>query len=76
MKADGFPGKFKLLVNGKTLGPTFGTEGARWHWQDGGVVNLNVEPKPDRIDFQYDDDGNLVAAEPVYDGQGGEEAEE
>ena len=35
-KAPGAPGKFQVLVNGKPLTPTFGTEGADWHWQDGG----------------------------------------
>lgn len=35
----------------------------------GANVILNVEPKPDRIDFEYDDDGNLVTAMPVYEGQ-------
>jgi hypothetical protein len=39
-KAPGAPGKFQLLVNGKPLKMTFGTEGAAWHWQDGGSVNL------------------------------------
>jgi hypothetical protein len=29
-----------LLVNGKPLATTFGTEGAEWHWQDGGVVEF------------------------------------
>ena len=34
------PGRFQLLINGKPLATTFGTEGAEWHWQDGGTVNL------------------------------------
>ena len=36
--APGAPGRFQLLVDGKPLETTFGTEGAKWHWQDGGVV--------------------------------------
>ena len=36
--APGAPGKFQLLVDGKPLATTFGTEGAAWHWQDGGTV--------------------------------------
>lgn len=40
------------------------------------AVVLNVEPKPDRIDFEYDDDGNLVSAEPVYNGEDREDREE
>lgn len=36
----GTPGRFQLLVNGKALPVVFGTEGANWHWQDGGTVQL------------------------------------
>ena len=39
-KAPGAPGKFQLLVNGQPLDTTFGTEGAEWHWQDGGKVDI------------------------------------
>ncbi|GHT20672.1 hypothetical protein FACS189419_00170 [Planctomycetales bacterium] len=42
-KAPGTPGKFQLLVNGKPLETTFGTEGAEWHWQNGGTVNIETE---------------------------------
>ncbi|MBM3892038.1 MAG: FAD-dependent oxidoreductase, partial [Verrucomicrobia bacterium] len=41
-KAPGAPGGFQLLVNGKPLKTTFGTEGAAWHWQDGGTVRLSA----------------------------------
>jgi FAD dependent oxidoreductase len=41
--APGAPGKFQLLVDGKALTTTFGTEGADWHWQDGGVIELGAE---------------------------------
>lgn len=35
------PGKFQLLFNNRTLTMTlFGTNGADWDWQDGGVVKL------------------------------------
>ncbi|MFO1492321.1 MAG: FAD-dependent oxidoreductase [Kiritimatiellia bacterium] len=36
----GTPGRFHVLVNGRALETTFGTVGAEWHWQDGGVVEL------------------------------------
>jgi len=39
-KAPGAPGRFQLLVNGKPLKTTFGIEGANWHWQDGGTVEI------------------------------------
>ncbi len=37
----GLPGKFQLLINNQALETNFGTEGAEWHWQDGGIVKLN-----------------------------------
>ncbi len=39
-KARGTPGRFQLLINGRTLGATFGTEDAEWHWQSGGAVRI------------------------------------
>ncbi len=39
-KAPGTPGRFQLLINGKPLDTTFGTVGAKWHWQEGGTVLL------------------------------------
>ncbi|MAB71177.1 MAG: hypothetical protein CMJ54_01580 [Planctomycetaceae bacterium] len=39
-KVTGAPGRFELLVDGRPLETTFGTEGDPWHWQDGGVVEL------------------------------------
>ncbi|MHB8900946.1 MAG: FAD-dependent oxidoreductase [Thermoguttaceae bacterium] len=38
--APGAPGRFQVLLNGKALAATFGTEGVQWHWQNGGAVNL------------------------------------
>lgn len=40
MKAVGYPGKFQLRIDGKPLATTFGTEGAAWHWQDGGTIRV------------------------------------
>jgi hypothetical protein len=34
------PGRFKLRVGGATLAMEFGAEGARWHWQKGGTVEI------------------------------------
>lgn len=34
------PGQFQLLVDQQPLTTTFGTEGADWHWQDGGTIRL------------------------------------
>lgn len=41
-KAPGTPGRFQLLVNGRALETTFGTQGAEWHWQDGGSVQIRA----------------------------------
>jgi hypothetical protein len=40
--ADGAPGKFQLLIEGIPLATIFGTKGAGWHWQDGGLVHLKA----------------------------------
>ena len=42
-KAPGRRGDFKLLIDGKPLATTFGTEGAKWHWQDGGTVEVGSQ---------------------------------
>ena len=39
--APGAPGRFQLVINGTPLATTFGTEGAKWHWQDGGYVDVS-----------------------------------
>ena len=38
--APGTPGRFRLALNNQDLAPVFGTVGADWHWQDGGVLEL------------------------------------
>lgn len=38
----GAPGRFELLLNGRALKTTFGTEKADWHWQDGGTIMLKA----------------------------------
>lgn len=44
-KAPGQPGKFQVVINEKPLATVFGTEGAEWHWQDGGDVEVGSEAK-------------------------------
>lgn len=41
--APGAPGRFRLIIDGKPLPVTFGTEGAKWHWQPGGTVRVDDE---------------------------------
>ena len=42
-KAPGKPGRFQLIVDREPLDTMFGTEGAQWHWQDGGSVRIEKE---------------------------------
>jgi hypothetical protein len=37
------PGRFQLLLDGAPLQATFGTEGADWSWQDGGMVEIKKD---------------------------------
>jgi len=39
-KVPGTPGKFQVIVGGRPLKTVFGTEGAEWHWQDGGTIEI------------------------------------
>ncbi|MBN2313034.1 MAG: FAD-dependent oxidoreductase [Sedimentisphaerales bacterium] len=40
------PGRFQISVADQKLDTIFGTEGAEWHWQDGGTVDIrNPEVK-------------------------------
>ncbi len=39
-RAPGAPGRFQLLLDGRPLNTTFGTQGAEWHWQSGGTVQI------------------------------------
>ena len=40
-QAPGAPGKFQLLIDGQPLPTTFGTEGAKWHWQSSPAINID-----------------------------------
>ena len=43
--APGAPGKFQVLVNDVPLKEIFGTMGAEWAWQDGGLIEASGEAK-------------------------------
>jgi hypothetical protein len=34
------PGQFQVILKGQPIKTTFGTQGAKWNWQDGGTVAL------------------------------------
>ena len=38
--APGAPGRFQLFIDTHLIEKKFGTEGTRWHWQDGGTVEI------------------------------------
>ena len=38
--ADGAPGRFRVLVNGKPLAKVFGAGSREWTWEDGGIVQV------------------------------------
>ena len=67
-KAPGAPGRFQVLVDGKRLETTFGTEGAAWHWQDGGQIVIDkqevVVSLHDLTGFEGRCDAILLAAVP------------
>jgi hypothetical protein len=69
-KAPGAPGKFQVLIQGRPLSATFGTEGAAWHWQDGGRVELSAGPVTlalhDLTGFEGRCDAVLLAADPDF----------
>jgi hypothetical protein len=44
-KLPGAPGRFQVLIDGKPLATTFGTEGEAWHWQDGGTVEVGAQAR-------------------------------
>ena len=39
--ADGAPGRFRVLVDGKPLATVFGEGSREWSWEDGGVVRID-----------------------------------
>jgi hypothetical protein len=69
-KAPGAPGRFQVLVDGRPLGTTFGTEGADWHWQDGGTVEIPSRrvrlALHDLTGFEGRCDAVLFAADPAF----------
>ena len=68
--ATGAPGRFQVLINGKPLATTFGTEGANWHWQDGGAVKIESRTARlalrDLTGFNGRCDAILFASDPSF----------
>ncbi len=49
-QAKGTPGRFKVSIGGQTASSEFGTENARWAWQDGGTLQLQKGKKRNSVD--------------------------
>ncbi|MEK7475408.1 MAG: FAD-dependent oxidoreductase [Candidatus Coatesbacteria bacterium] len=64
------PGRFQLLIDGVPLSTIFGTEGAAWHWQDGGPVTLPARRATialhDLTGFEGRADAILFSADPGF----------
>ena len=75
-KAPGTPGRFQLSVNGKPLKAEFGTEGADWHWQSGGAVELKAGEAAlalhDLTGFEGRCDAILLSNDPAFTPPNGE----
>src|SRR4029078_1440311 len=68
-KAPGAPGRFQVLVNGEALGTAFGTEGAEWHWQNGGQGALEISATISLHDFTRFEgrcDAILLCGDPAF----------
>jgi len=68
-KAPGAPGRFQVLLDGKPLAVTFGIEGAEWHWQDGGLVEVGTQARlalHDLTGFEGRCDALLFSPDPAF----------
>lgn len=69
-KAPGAPGRFQLFVNDRPLDADFGAQGAQWHWQDGGSVELpagrSLLKLHDLTGFEGRCDAILLARDPKF----------
>jgi len=67
--APGAPGRFQVLVDGRALPATFGTEGAAWHWQPGGAVEAGPQARlvlHDLTGFEGRCDALLLARDAAF----------
>jgi hypothetical protein len=67
--APGAPGRFQVLIDDKPLKETFGTEGAQWHWQDGGLATVSKTTQValhDLTGFEGRCDAILFAKDPNF----------
>jgi len=46
------PGRFKVHINGASLKPDFGAQGEKWHWQNGGAIEI---ASPGNVEIELED---------------------
>ena len=70
IRAEGTPGAFQVLVGDRALETVFGTEGAAWHWQPGGTVEIHGAETSvvlhDLTGFEGRCDAILFAKDPAF----------
>ncbi len=67
--AEGAPGKFQVIIDGKAVGTEFGTNGADWQWQDGGMVTVGESATlalHDLTGFDGRCDALLFSSDPAF----------
>jgi len=57
----GKPGRFHVRIEDQVLETEFGTEGATWHWQSGGKLNLSAGSHKISLEDQTGFDGRVDA---------------
>ena len=64
------PGRFEVLIDNKPVKTIFGTEGANWHWQDGGSEALKqgdvILKLHDLTGFEGRCDAILLSSDPQF----------
>jgi len=68
-KAPGAPGRFQLILDDQPVEKVFGTEGADWHWHDGGTVTLGSSVRlrlHDLTGFEGRCDAILFSSDPGF----------
>jgi len=69
--APGTPGRFQVLIDGRALATEFGTEGAAWHWQDGGTIDVTDDTPleialHDMTGFEGRCDAIVLSSDPAF----------
>ena len=64
------PGQFQVVIDNQKVQTIFGTEGVKWHWQDGGLIDLQKGEVAlklhDLTGFEGRCDAILLCSEPDF----------